>query len=168
MCAVSICMVLVDTHVHVEVLIANVLAQVPWRVEQEVFTIKLSRARLKVSMAQRQGCNVSVVRSHQANVTVNSQDHVAPVTPAIVTIPNLPRHGHVSITPLANFTSLKTPEQSHELQSMSHQATDQAEYIGSKLLLKAVCMSTKQSAKTFILRGVDIARVNSQNQLKRS
>ena len=117
-------------------------------------------------MTQRQGCNVSVVRSHQANVTVNSQDQVTTVTPAIVTIPNLPRPGHVIIMPLTNSTSLTTPEQSHELQSMRHQATEQAESIGSKLLLKALCKYTKQSPKTFILRGFDIATVNSQNQLK--
>ena len=144
-------MVLVDTHLHTEAPLANVLAQVPCRVEQEIFTIKLSRARLKVSMTQSQSCNVSVIRSHQANVTVNSQDQATPVTPVIVTVPNLPRPGHVIITPLANSTSLITPEQSHELQSMSHQATEQAGSIGSKLLLKAVCKSTKQSAKTFIL-----------------
>ena len=44
--------------------------------------------------------------------------------------------------------------------------TEQAESIGSKLLLKALCKYTKQSPKTFILRGFDIATVNSQNQLK--
>ena len=110
---------------------------------------------------------MSVVRSHQANVPVDSQNQVAPMTPAIVTIPNLPRPGHVIIAPLANSTSLTTPGQSHEFQSMSQQATEQAESIGSKLLLKAVCKSTKQSTKFFILRGVDIARVNSPNQLKK-
>ena len=122
------------------------------------FTIKLSRARPKVSMTQGQGCNVSVVGSHP-NVTVNSQDQVTPVTPgAIMTTPNLPRPGHVIITPLANATSLTLPSTTpviaqstsnfcqqttpgqlvHELQSMGHQATMPTESIGSKLLLKAV------------------------------
>ena len=97
---------------------------------------------------------MSIVGSHQAN---DSQDQVTPVTPAIVTIPNLPRPGHVIIMPLANSTSLTIPGQSHELQRMSHQVTEQVESIGCKLLLKAVCKYTKQSRKTFILRGVDIA-----------
>ena len=34
--------------------------------------IKLSRALPEVNMNQRQGCSVSLVGSHQGNVTVNS------------------------------------------------------------------------------------------------
>ena len=50
---------------------------------------------------------------------------------------------------------------------MGHHATKPTESIGNKLLLKAVCKSTKEAPKTFTLRGVDIGRVNSQNQLKK-
>ena len=43
--------------------------------EQEIFMIKVSRAQQKLSMSQRQGYNVSVVGSHQANETVTASDY---------------------------------------------------------------------------------------------
>lgn len=164
---------------------ATVSAQVPWGFEREIFTIKLSRAQPKVNMSQRQGCNVSVVGSRQANVTVNSQDQVT--QPAMVTTPIQPRPGHVIITPLANATSMTIPSQvigrssssnqlrqqttpalRHSLQSLGHAGPSQAtESIISKLLLKAVCKSTKHTPKTFTLRDVDIASINSRSQLRK-
>ena len=152
----------------------------PWGFEREVFTIKLSRALPEVNMNQRQGCNMSLVGSHQANVTVNSARSRDQVTPAIMTTPN-PRPGHVIITPLGNCTSLTVPLTSQAIgQSSSNyrqQATPkhdqcvaasrkQTENIINKLLVKAVCKSTKKSPKTFTLRDVDIASVNSRDQLK--
>ena len=119
---------------------------------------------------------MSVVGSHQANVTVNSRDQVH--TPAVVTRP-----GHVIITPLGNATStsLAVPSTSQvlgqsrqlttstpgELQTRGRDHSRNRESIISKLLLKAVCKSTKQAPKTFTLRNVDIASITSQGQLKK-
>ena len=130
---------------------------------------------------------MSVVGSHQANVTVNSRARDQ-VTPAIVTTPHAQRAqarpGHVIITPLANATGLALPSTSQVLarngcnfrqQATPGQRSDHLQsmlgHAGSQkrtesMLLKAVCKSTKQSSKTFTLRDVDIASVNSRDQLK--
>ena len=144
---------------------ATVSAQVPaWGFEREIFTIKLSRAEQTANMSQRQGCNVSVVGSRQANVTVNSQDQSSQPAAMVTT----PRPGHVIITPLANATSMTIPSHligrsnsSNHLcqqttstvpgQSFGHTGLSQKAQTGSiisKLLLKAVCTTTKHVPKT--------------------
>ena len=157
---------------------AIVSTQALREVEREIFTIRLVRVQPKATMSQRQGCNVSVVGSHQANVTVNGRDQQVH-TPAVVS----QRPGHVIITPLGNATStsLAVPSTSQvfsrsrqlpastpgEVQARGRDQSRNHESIISKLLVKAVCKSTKQAPKTFTLRNVDIANTTSQGQLKK-
>ena len=88
--------------------------------------------------------------------------------------------GHVIITPLANATSMTIPSHLIGRSNSSNQlrqqttSTDPGQSFGhtglsqkaqtrsiiSKLLLKAVCKTTKHAPKTFTLRDVDIASVN--------
>ena len=101
---------------------------------------------------------MSVVGSHQANITVNHQDQVD-TQPAIVTTP---RPGHVIITQLANAgaTSMTILSMSQVIPQQATAALGQSKghaglsrkptvFNVSKLLLKAVCKSTKQAPKTF-------------------
>ena len=116
------------------------------------------------------GCNVAVLGSKQASVTVNSS--LAPLSrPISGSTPHRP--GQVIITPLSTVhTSAMPTGASSSLEQqrqalLAHVSRPEASVGGvSKILLKAVGSLTKKDLKTFTLRNVDTAGVNSEEKLK--
>jgi len=107
-------------------------------------------------------CNVSLLGSHQARVTVNSG--------STVTQPTLSsRLGRgVVITPLSAGHTVQSQDQRQIFVNPARQANT----IVPKLLIKAVCKSgsMKEAAtkcKTFTLRDVNVSQVITRDQLKR-
>ena len=106
-------------------------------------------------------CNVSLVGSHQARVTVNNGSN----RPAVVS-PGLGRG--VVITPLRTGHTVKAQNQRQVFVNPARQENT----IVPKLLIKAVCKSSSKkeavkTCKTFTLRDVNVAQVVTRDQLKR-
>jgi len=107
-------------------------------------------------------CNVSLLGSHQARVTVNSG--------SMVTQPTLSSGlgRGVVITPLSAGHTVQSQDQCHIFVNPARQANT----IVPKLLIKAVCTSGSMKevatkCKTFTLRDVNVSQVITRDQLKR-
>ena len=125
-------------------------------------------------MQSRRGCNVSLVGSHQANVVVHGAGlQAGEAQGGTVTLGGKRR---VFVTPLSShhFGGSRLSEQLPRRESVVMDASaSPASSVGllarpviNKLLLKAFSKSSKKDPKTFTLRNVPTATINTCEQLK--